>query len=538
MEHPKSSRAHYVISSAVLVLSRTLITVGGFAVVVILAAKFGITALADAYFIARLVPITLLSSLSIAFNLAFVPVYMRTRTDARADEAAGLANSFLNGTLIVSALLTVLYAIFAGPIVTLMAPGFSPETHASAVWMTRIMAPAILLTSLHAVFDSVLNAQRRFIASALSSLFVPVGALLGVSLLADQWGMTGLAAGVVAGFIAQAAVLVPMVRRHFSGHRWSLPRLTPATSRVARFLGLTIFVMAGWQINTVIDRMFGSLLGEGAVSALSLGTAVIGLIPIIVAAPVYKVLYPELVQQVQERRHSDIRKLLRDNFVVVTFITLPVVAILMMFAPLVTQLAFGYGHFDDTTARTSQVIFYSALGLPPGVSGILLIYYFLVTRNVGIIVATFVASITANVLLNWVLMNLMGIGGIALATTLMTLFRTGAMSLVAGRSVGGSVMAGLMIPVLKSTGATIIAVGVMYGLASVLSASLQRGTHLALFSSVAVIAGAGLAVYLLASLVLRNEALLWLLGTARQRKQVGRETGIGKSPLEPGRTTE
>jgi putative peptidoglycan lipid II flippase len=532
MKHPKSNRTHYFISSAVLVLSRTLVTVGGFMVVMILAAKFGITALADAYFIARLVPITLLSSLGIAFNLAFVPVYMRTLTDTGADEATGLANSFLNGALIVSALLTILYAIFAGPIVSLMAPGFSPETHASAVWMTRIMAPAILLSSLHAVFDSVLNAQQRFITSALSSLFIPAGALLGVSLLADQWGITGLAAGAVAGFIAQAAVLAPIVRRYFTGHRWSLPRLTPATSRLARFLGLTIFVIAGWQIIIVIDRMFGSMLGEGAVTALSLGTAVIGLVPIIVAAPVYKVLYPGLVQHVQERRLSDIRKLLRDNFVVVTFITLPVMAILMMFAPLVTQLAFGYGHFDDTTVRTSQVIFYGALGLPGSVSGILLFYYFLVTRNVGMIVTTFVASITANALLNWVLMNLMGIGGIALATTLMTLFRTGVMSLVASRSLGGSVTVGLMIPVLKSTGAMIVAAGAMHGLASVLSLSLQQGTHLALFSSGAVIAGAGLAVYLLTSLVLRNEALLWLQRTVRQRKQVGRGTGIGESPLE------
>lgn len=527
MEHPESSRAHYLISSAALILSRTLVTVGGFAVVVILAAKFGVAAQADAYFTARLIPIMLLGSLGIAFNLAFIPVYMRTISNAGAGGAANLANNFLNGTLIASALLTVLYFLFAGPIITMIAPGFSPETHASTVWMTRIMAPAILFTSLHAVFDSVLNAQRRFLVSALSSLFIPAGALLGVTLLEDQWGMTGLAVGALAGFIGQAAVLIPMAHRYFSGYRCSLPRLTPETSQAIRFLGLSIFVIAGWQINTVIDRMFGSMLGEGSVSALSLGAAIIGLIPVIIAAPVYKVLYPELVQLVHEGRHSDIRKLLTDNFIVVSFITLPVVATLMMFAPLITQLAFGYGHFDDASAKTSQVIFYTALSLPASISGILLIYYFLVTRSVGMIISIFVVSISVNVALDWILMNLMGIGGIALASTLIALFRTGAMAFIAGRRLGGTVLSGLMAPFLKSSVATLAAVAVMYGLTAVFAPTMREGSMPILFVSTAGIISTGMLVYLLASLGIRNEALTWLLAVVRQRKQVDQDTVNG-----------
>lgn len=528
MEHSKPSRAHYLVSSVALVLSRTLVTVGGFVVVVILAAKFGVSAQADAYFTARLIPIILLSSLGIAFNLAFIPVYMNAGMNTGAESAARLANNFLNGTLIVSTLLTVLYFIFADSIVTLLTPGFSAEPHASAVWMTRIMAPAIIFINLHAVFDSVLNAQRRFLASALSSLFVPAGAILGVTLLEDQWGMTGLAVGAVAGFVGQAAVLVPMAHGYFTGYRCSLPRLG-TESTIAGFLVLSILGIVGWQINTIVDRMFGSMLGEGAVSALSLGATVIGLIPVVIAAPVYKVLYPELVRYVHEERYSGIRKLLRDNFIVVSFITLPVAATLMMFAPMLTQLAFGYGNFDDGSAKISRVIFFAALGLPASISGLLLIYYFLVTRRVGMIVTALIVSTSANAMLNWILMKYMGIGGIALATALVALFRTGAMAFIAGRRLGGSVLYGFMVPFLKSVVATLVSVAVMYGLATVFASAMQEGSMPALFVSTAGIVGAGMVVYLLLGMGIRNEALIWLLKAVRQRKQVDLDAENGAS---------
>ena len=126
VKQPEPARTRYLLSSLVLVLCRILVTLGGFVVVAALTARFGAGALSDAYFIARLIPITLLSSLGIAFNLAFVPVYMR----AEAAPAAALASGFLNATWMTSGLLTLVYLSFADAIVELLAPGFTPEAHA------------------------------------------------------------------------------------------------------------------------------------------------------------------------------------------------------------------------------------------------------------------------------------------------------------------------------------------------------------------------------------------------------------------------
>ena len=512
-----SSRSHYAVSSLALILSRTLTAAGGFAVAVLLAAKYGASAVSDAYFAARLIPIILVSPVSIAFNLAFVPAYTRVLKEGSETEAAQLAGHFLSWTLLASGGLSFLYFAFAEQIVSAIAPGFSAQAHDWAVSMTRIMAPAIVLASAYASLDSVLNARRRYIASAFSALAVPAGALLGVLVLAERMGPDGLAIGAIAGFIVQAAVLFPLVRRYLARRRGVHRRTKPPEYQIAPYLGISILAITGWQINMLVDRMFGSLLVEGAVTALSLGTALIGLVPFLLAAPLYKVMYPELVERVQDRRDSSVRELLRLNVIVVVFATVPVTVTLMMFAPIITDLAFNRGQFDAAaSAMTSEVIFYSAIGITPGISGLFFTYYFLASRQSRIIAGLFFATIVLNALLDWILMKLMGLGGIALATSLVTMLRTAVLIVIAGRILGGAVTEGTRGPTLKALLASTVAAAVMAGGLWIFQSSLQ-GDAWTRFATAAAIVSAGAIVYVSVSLGVRHDALQWLRAMRTRR---------------------
>ena len=525
MNHPGSYRRHYFISTAALILARSFVMLGGFGAVVLLAARFGATADVDAYFIARMIPVTLVSPLAISFNRAFVPVYMRTLTNLGRADAAHLASSFLNITLLASVMLTVIYTVFADAFIAMLAPGFPPGAHDSAVWMTRIMALAVVLTSLHAVLDSVLNAERRFVASALSSLAVPAGALFGVLVLADFWGITGVAFGVVLGFVLQGATLAPIIRQYFIGHRWSLGRDSSIVREAMKNLGLTVTVITAWQINTVVERMFASLLGEGTVSALSLGIVFIGLVPVLVAAPVYKVLYPELIRLVNEGRNSDLRRLFSENFVMVAFVTFPVAAALVTFSDLITELVFGYGQFSGAAvSQTAEVISYRALALPGGMANFLLIYYLLAARRTGLIVKMAVATVVANALVAWILMRLMGVGGIALAHSLITLVRTIMLAVIARRLLGGSISSNLALPLTKTAAAAAAATAAMYAVARLVPEANGSGTPIKLLVAAIAIAIIGAAVYLLGNLVLRNERLWLLLRMIRQPRPSPKES--------------
>jgi putative peptidoglycan lipid II flippase len=508
-----TDRAHYLISATALILARTAVMLGGFGAVVLLAAKFGATAETDAYFVARMIPVTLLSPLGIVFNLAFVPVYIGTRASQGRAEAAQLASAFLNITLLSSVVLTIVYIVFADGFVELLAPGFSPETRVPAVWMTRIMAVAMVFNSLHAVFDSVLNAERRFVASAASSLAVPAGTLFGVLVLADYWGITGLAIGVVLGFAVQGAALGPLMRQYFVGHRWSLGGGSPLVRETMAGLGLAGILILTWQINTAVGRMFASLLGEGALSALSFGTAFIGVFPILVAQPVYKVLYPELVRLVREGRSSDLRTLFSENYVMVAFMTFPLAAALVVFSGHVTGLVFAHGRFGGAAvAQTAEVITYRALAIPGSVADVLLIYYLQVGRRTALIAYIAAATVAANALFSWILMRLMGLGGIALAYSVVTLVRTIMMAGIASRLLGLPVYSHLASPLVKLAAAAAGATAAVYGVARMMADMDGRGTPMALLMTATASTVVGVGVYLLGNVVLKNERIWLLLG--------------------------
>ncbi len=505
-------RFHYLVSAFVLVIARISLSIGGFVVVVILASKYGATTTTDAYFIARMVPVTLIHPLGMAFNLAFVPVYMSVKENGERNDQSALASSFLRLTFFCSLVLTLIYIIGADWIVLLLAPGFNEPAHESAVLMTRIMAPSIFLTTVHAVFDSVLNARRRFVFSALSTLWVPAGALVGVLIWSDWWGIAGLAWGVVAGIALQAIMLLPIIWKYFTINGWWFDFRDQSMKRVLSGLGLSLMVISIWQINTAVDRMIASLLGEGAVSALSLGIIFLGLVPLIVAFPIYKVMYPELVKLVRQQNSERLRTFFRGNFLIIAFLTIPVAIGLAVFADPFTNLMFHYGKFSaEAASQTTEVIIYLALGLPGSIGVILAVYYFLVTQRGKLLLAILLLTITANVILDLVLMWLLGLGGIALASTLISLIRTGILVLILEKILQGRILFRFGIPFFKILLASLVAGLVMYFSYHQL---LQLMSDEKAFSQciILLIAGcSGIVVYLLANIVFRNTQIFDLL---------------------------
>jgi putative peptidoglycan lipid II flippase len=491
-------------------------------------AKYGATEDADSYFIARMLPITLVVPVSLAFNLAFVPAYAQALRKNGPSRAARLTVDLVYLTFGASLAVTCIYVIFADVIVHALAPGFSVTAHDAAVWMTRIMAFCIVMICMHALFDSILIAHRRFVISAFSSLWIPLGAILGVVVLADRWGITGLASGVLMGFVLSVVMILPVVWKYAARSSRRTGIVGPEARQAYKYLGFTMLLVFVWQVNTAVDRLIASLLGEGAVAALSLGVALIALMPALVALSVYKVLYPEMIQLVSEDRLPELRRLFVGNFLVVSFVMVPVAVTLAMFSTQVTGLLFGYGRFDETAvAHTADVILYLGLGLPAGMGGIFVWCYLLLTRRVRLLLQIVVATLVANALLDLVLMNLMGIGGIALSSSVIATIRVGILIVVVGRLVGGSIVSGLAVPLLKIVAAAALAAVAMGCVSHLLTEQFVTGGIVTRFALAAVVLLIGAGGYLAANGLLRNKPLWQLLSLA-----TGAQRSVAASSVE------
>lgn len=487
--------------------------------VILLAAKFGLGMETDAYFVARLIPVTFVMPLGMAFNLSFIPTFLRARVEDGKEGAAELARSFINLTILGSLAFTVLYIIFSPWIIYVLAPGFPEQTQRLAVTLTRIMAFVIVLANIYAVFDSILNAERVFIIPALGSLWVPVATVLAILFLTNFWGITVIAVGVTAGFLLQVLTVAPLMPSYLSSYSFGIDLDNPRLREALKLLVFAGLIVAAWQINSAVDRFFGSLLDEGAVSALSLGFAFIGIVPLFITFSLYKVLYPELTYLVAAGRNDRLSDLFSWNFLIVTFITLPITMCFLLFSLPITTLFFSYGNFNMINLyQTARVIQFLSISLPPSIIGLFIVYYFYLTRGIKTIINVVLLSIFLNVLLDYTLMKILGLGGIALSSSLIVFFRLCLFVLLLKKSIGGPKLSLLFVPVVKICVATIFTGFVLTYMVHLFPGTLERGVFLDLMLTGIVWVFLGTVLYVLSNLALNNRQLLSAIEVLRNQK--------------------
>ena len=504
--HP--SRKRLLFSSCTLIACKCLVALTGFVAAVLIGVRFGTQPETDAFFVARTIPVSVLFGIAGALNLSFIPVYVRTLAADGPEAAQELAGEFFNLILWASVGATVVYVLTADWIVMLVAPGFSADARALTVTLTRIMAISIVAAGLYAVADSILNAEHRYVLSALGSLWLPAGALVGVVVLAGPWQIYGVAIGTLAGAVLQCLTVLPGVRGKMRWNRLGVSFADPRLRDVVKHLGISALIFGIWHVNETVDRIFASLCGGGAVSSLALGYTLVSMVPLLVAFPVYKVIYPAIVRLTMADDRQGLKQLFSWNFFLTAFLTFPATAVLVCVSVPITELVFHHGSFSQAAVdATAGVILNMSLGLWPSVVAVPMGFYLFVARRSDLILALAGAFVLLNVLLDYLFMRAMGLAGIALASSVLSAFRLGVLVVLVRGMIGGAGLAGAVLPAMRLAAATVLAGAVMCVVArwmpALIDAEGRMGRLLAVGGPIVV----GAAVYLGLSLPLCSRQL-------------------------------
>jgi putative peptidoglycan lipid II flippase len=371
------------------------------------------------------------------------------------------------------------------------------------------------------VFDSILNAERRFIYSAISSLWVPATQIFGVLYLADICGITGIALAVLIGFLLQLVMVLPIMPRYFKGYSLLVDFSNPALWEAVKLLGFAVAIVIIGHISTAVDRLFGSLLGEGAVSSLSLGFVLIGIIPILVVFPIFKVLYPELTRFVQEKRRDCLNRLLSWNFLFIIFITLPITVGIYMFSLPITKIVFwGDRITDQDILNTAKVIEMFSLSLPTSAM-ILPIFYFFALKRVKFLVNMLFLTILIHAALDYLLMSLIGLEGIALSSSLVAYMRLVILVVSLKKTNKDLKLKGLAGPFLKVGVATVSMILMVRLLLGVLTDYIEADRFFNQIVINTLIILAGMLTYVVINILLKNRSILdiFQIGKKGENKQ-------------------
>jgi len=332
----------------------------------LLAVHYGTGLEANAFYTASRIPRVFFDAVfASAITACFIPVFSEYLTQKGRDAANRFGSCFLTLMALVTAVLSVLGMALAGPLVTLFADGYDAATAALAVSLTRMLFPTVLFTGVAFSFVGILQSLGEFrvpaLISAASNLVV-----IGYYLLLDRsFGIYGLAAAFLAGWLAQALIQLPALRR--KGFRYR-PRLAIRDEGMGKVFSLMLPVMvATWvqPINLTINSKFGSRLYGGAgVSAIEYATNLYLVVAGVFILSVTNVIFPKLSRLSAGAEEDAFRETLSGTLGGCLYLVLPMGAGLMLLARPLVSFLYGGGAFDAFSVEiTSRALFWVSTGI-------------------------------------------------------------------------------------------------------------------------------------------------------------------------------
>jgi putative peptidoglycan lipid II flippase len=506
-ERKQVARAAGVVGAATL-LSRIL----GFVRDMVIAAIFGVSMAADAFFVAFRIPNLMRRLLAEgSLSMAFVPVFHAEMEQKGREEAFAFARSAFRILALVLLALTLAGVLAAPLIVQIIAPGFAdtPEKMELTVWLTRITFPYVFFICLVALSMGMLNSLGHFAIPALSPVVLNVAMILSVWLLATRVepAVTALAIGVLGGGVFQLCMQFPPLWKKGFRLRGRTPWLHPGVRRVGRLMLPTIFGAAVYQLSIVIGTLLASFLEAGSVSYLYYADRLVQFPLAIFGISAATAVLPTLSRQVASGRMEDLEDTFGEALRWMLFINLPAMAGLVALAHPLVALLFQRGAFDAASvAGTATALIYYSVGLSAFACVRIVVSVFYAMQDTRTPVIMGAVSLGAGVVFSLILMYPMSYGGLALATSLGSMVNFGLLSWALSRKIPG-----LFTPLLLKSAffslmnALIMGLGV-WGLDSVLASWLGSGS-LAMGLRVFVGVGLGVGLYTGGAFLLKSPEL-------------------------------
>ena len=395
-----------------------------FAKEAVVANYFGVSKEVDAYMVALQVPVILFAFVAVAIQSVVVPLYSDLLYKKGSEESNVFACNLLITVLLFASIFFIIGELFAGSIIYIFAPGFVLETHNLATKLLRITLPTIFFSLVAQVLTAVLNVHKRFVLPSISVVILNIGLILTIVLLHSRFGIVVACLGQIVGGICQTLFLVFIIRKLF---HWRLVfNLNDGTLKQAMKMSLPVFwSISIAEINAMVNKMVASFLFVGSIAAMGYAQKINSLFISFFTSAIATIVYPMYAESVAKGDISQLNSRINLTLSAYFFFLVPVMLFVLCYRQEIIELAFARGAFDLAAVDVTQqllgfyVIGILFLALRGTVTNV---FYSLKDSKTPAKNAT--VGIVINIFLNLTLPFVMGVNGLALATSLTSIYIT------------------------------------------------------------------------------------------------------------------
>lgn len=405
--------------TAFMLLSITFLSrVVGFVREIVLSYFFGTSSVSDIYMVSLIIPNVIFGLISAGIVTAYIP--MQTEVLKDFDKKAGeeFTSNFTNIVLAITTILLVFGLVFTESIVKLFAIGFSGRILNTTIEFTRISLFGMYFSALTSIFGGYLQVENNFIVPAFIGL--PLSVIIVISIfLASHGSIVFLAYGTLVATASQFLFMVPSIKKE--GYRYSF-YLDFRDVRAINTMKIALPVIVGTsvnQINTLIDTTIASSLVTGGISALNYANRLNLLVQGLFVLSVVTAMYPVMSSYASKQDYYSTRKLLTESIILVELFLIPISIGTLIFHKEVVILLYGHGAFDTTAVElTSTALFFYAFGMLGFGLRQVLSRGFYAMQQTKTPVVNGAIGMGINIVLNIILSSYLGVGGLALATSI------------------------------------------------------------------------------------------------------------------------
>lgn len=390
-----------------------------------------------------------------SLGASFIPVfagYLHKESDAK---AWAFAQKVFWDVALALAAVALLGSLFSRQVIAVLTIFGVQQGHWQlAVYLNRIIFPAVLFVGMAAMAASILNSFHVFALPAATPIFFNLSLiacsfaviyrpLLRWAPAAYRSPAVALAIGIVIGGAVQLGMQIPALKRRGMNF-W--PRFSVSDAgvrKVGRLAAPAFFGMGVYQINMFVDTIFAasSRMPEGSITSLYVADRLMQLVLGSYAIAMSTALLPAMSHQWAAGQWSEMKRTFGFSLRIVSFITIPAAVGLILLRQPIIQVLFQHGRFTAaSTALTARALFYYSLGLPAfaGVKLIAPMYYS--TQDTATPARTGAYALGLNIALNGFFLvfffRALSNGGPALASSIAAYFNLGALFFLFRRRYG------------------------------------------------------------------------------------------------------
>jgi putative peptidoglycan lipid II flippase len=394
----------------------------GFFKEMVVANSFGLSELLDTFYIAVLVPSFISGVFLGSFKSVFIPNYVSELKTGN-NVGAFQSTSFII-TVGVSLFFLLLAVLFTDVYLETFFEGHTEQYYELIKTQFYYVAPCILFWGFSSLLNGLLTIDNEFKFSSIASVFTPISIIICLIFFKEQLGNLVLALGTLFGsalsfmflaFIAFKRKIINLRKPDFKSVNIKvLFRQLPAK--------LSSSLLSG--INPLIDQYFSAQLIVGSIAALNYGIKIPSFAIAIVGIALGNVLLPYFSKKAIDDREATFKKLKHILKYLIIGSCIVVVVLILLSSPMI-WLTFERNAFtsDDTTI-VSKIQQMYLLQIPSYIVGLVMVKFLTAINKNNFMVLTSVISLILNITFNIILIERMGVYGLALATSLVSIINS------------------------------------------------------------------------------------------------------------------